>query len=121
MIKKIIISLIGISSLVLFAGCTSTGISASNLYWGDYSTTLYELKKSPGADTKAAHIKELNSIIEKSKELNLRVPPGLYAELGMYMLNEGKKNKANVYFNLELKTYPESKAMVRQILKKKKS
>lgn len=121
MIKKIIVSLIGLSFLALFTGCATTKISASNLYWGDYSKTLYELKKEPGSDTKAAHINELNSIIEKSNELNLRVPPGLYAELGMYMLNEGKKNTADKYFNLELKTYPESKAMVLQILKNSKS
>jgi len=117
-IKKIIINLIGISVLIMFTGCAATNISASNLYWGNYSKTLYELKKNPGADTKAAHIQELHSIIEKSNELKLRVPPGLYAELGMYLLNQGKKNQATKYFNLELKTYPESKAMVQQILKK---
>ena len=118
MIKKIIINMLGVSLLVMFTGCAATKISDSNLYWGDYSKTLYELKKSPSADTKAAHIKELNSIIEKSSELKLRVPPGLSAELGMYLLNQGKKAQATKYFNLELQTYPESKAMVNQILKK---
>ncbi len=117
MINKILVSLIALFTLALFTGCAAK-ISASNLYWGEYSKTLYEFKKNPGSATRTAHIKELNSIIIKSNELNLRVPPGLYAELGMYLLNDGKKEKANEYFNLELKTYPESKTMVLQILKK---
>jgi hypothetical protein len=33
-------------------------------------------------------------------------------------LEDGEQGKANEYFNLELGTYPESKAMVNQILKK---
>ena len=117
MIKKILVSLATLFVLLSLTGC-ATKISASNLYWGDYSKTLYNLKKTPTAETREAHIKELKSIIVKSNELHLRVPPGLYAELGMYLLNDGKKVKANEYFNLELKTYPESKKMVLQILKK---
>lgn len=117
MIKKTLVSLVTLFILISFTGC-ATPISGSNLYWGNYSKTLYDLKKTPGDETRAAHIKELNSIIEKSNELNLRVPPGLYSELGMYLMNDGKKSEANKYFNLELKTYPESKTMILQILKK---
>lgn len=115
MIKRILVVL---SVSVLFSGCALTQISDSNLYWGSYSKTLYELKKNPSSETRATHMEELNSIITESNERNLKVPPGLYAELGMYLLNDGKKAKANEYFNLELKTYPESKTMISQILKK---
>lgn len=117
MIRKTLVSLTALFVVLSLTGC-ATKISQSNLYWGDYSKTLYNLKKEPTSETRAEHIKEINSIIIKSNELNLKVPPGLYAELGMYLLNDGKKAKADEYFNLELKTYPESKKMVSQILKK---
>lgn len=119
MIKKILAGLVVLSVCALFSGCAlMKNVSDSNLYWGDYSKTLYELKKNPGSEAKEAHINELHSIITESNERNLKVPPGLYAELGMYLLNDDKKAKANEYFNLELKTYPESKVMISQILKK---
>lgn len=113
--KKLVIALTGI---LFLSGCATMSVSQSGLYWGKYSHTLYELKKNPGEDTRAKHIAEMNDIIQKSNEKNLRVPPGVYAELGMYSLEDGNQGKANDYFNLELGTYPESKAMINQILKK---
>lgn len=113
MTKKLIITL---AALVLLSGCAT--VSKSGLYWGKYSDTLYNLKNKPSSKTRAKHVAELNKIILKSQELKLRVPPGIYAELGMYTLEDGKRNKAKEYFNLELATYPESRAMVSQILKK---
>jgi hypothetical protein len=94
-------------------------VSQSGLYWGNYSHTLYNLKNKPSDETRAKHIAELHSIIQKSKELNLRVPPGVYAELGMYTMEDGKSEQAKEYIKLELATYPESSAMVNQVLKKK--
>ncbi|MDT8384491.1 MAG: DUF4810 domain-containing protein [Gammaproteobacteria bacterium] len=113
--KRLFVALMGVLWL---SGCATMNVSQSGLYWGKYSHTLYELKKNPGAEARAKHIAEINEVIAKSKEMNLRVPPGLYAEMGMYSLEDGKQKEANQYFNLELSVYPESKAMVNQILKK---
>lgn len=115
MIKKLSVSLL---ALLWLAGCATIQVSQSGFYWGDYSHTLYEYKNSPSPETRVKHIAELNSIIQKSKELNLKVPPGIYAELGMYTLEDGKKDMANTLFNQELGMYPESKVMINQILKK---
>lgn len=116
MIKK---PLLVLTALMGLSGCAlSPTISQSGYYWGNYSHTLYDYKKSPDDKTRTTHIAELNSIIQKSKELNLKVPPGIYAELGMYTIEDGNQAKANEYFNLEIGTYPESKAMINQILKK---
>jgi len=115
MIKKFSIVLL---SFLWLAGCATTQISQSGFYWGKYSHTLYEFKNAPSAETREKHIAELNSIIQKSKELNLKVPPGIFAELGLYTLEDGKTDMANILFNQELSTYPESKAMINQILKK---
>ncbi|MCP4487865.1 MAG: DUF4810 domain-containing protein [Gammaproteobacteria bacterium] len=113
--KTLLLTLAGI---LFLSGCTTMGISKSGLYWGKYSYTLYELKKNPGTGARSTHIAEIKNIIAKSKSLDLRVPPGIYAELGMYTLEDGNATKANEYFNLELGTYPESKAMINQVLKK---
>lgn len=115
--KKILIAFF---AALWMSGCAlQPHVSDSKLYWGDYSHTLYEFKKNPGDETRKNHIAEINAIILKSQELKLRVPPGVYAELGMYTLEDGDAKTANKYFNLELQTYPESKAMVNQLLKKK--
>lgn len=101
---------------ILICGCAT--VSQSNLYWGNYSHTLYELKKNPSEDTKKAHQAELQSIVDKSKKMNLRVPPGIYAELGIFAKESGDSNSANGYFRLEQQTYPESSALMMNVLDK---
>jgi hypothetical protein len=76
--------------------------------WEDYSSTLYQMKKNPSAETIKQHMDELTNIMERSKELNLRVPPGVYCEYGFLLMKEGKKEEAFRYFDLEQQTYPES-------------
>jgi len=105
---------------VFFSGC-ATHVSQSNLYWGDYSNTLYKVKKEPREETKEAHEKERQSIVEKSKEMNLRVPPGIYAELGLYATERGDDNDAQNYFRLEQDTYPEGAILMQHTLKEKLS
>ena len=51
-------------------------------YWGNYSQSLYDSKKKPGSESLLAHRAALVHIVEESKNRNMRVPPGVYAELG---------------------------------------
>lgn len=103
---------------VFISGC-ATQVSQSNLYWGNYSNTLYKVKKEPGEASNAEHEKELQSIVETSKDKNLRVPPGVYAELGIYAMERGEKDVAQEYFRLEQETYPEGATLMQQALKDK--
>ena len=104
--------------LILVSGC-ATKVSQSNLYWGDYSNTLYMVKKEPGEASNLAHEKELQSIVNKSNEMNLRVPPGVYAELGLYAMERGDNDAANSYFGLEQDTYPEGSTLMQKTLNNK--
>ena len=57
--------------------------------------------------------------MEKSKEMNLRVPPGIYAELGLYAMERNEKNAAQNYFRLEQETYPEGTTLMQHTLQNK--
>ncbi len=101
--------------LVFFSSC-ATKVSDSNLYWGKYSNTLYKVKKEPSKATNAAHEEELQSIVKNSIDMSLRVPPGIYAELGLYAMERGDQNAAQNYFRLEQETYPEGTILMQQTL-----
>ena len=106
--------------LILVSGC-ATKVSQSNLYWGDYSNTLYMVKKEPGEESNLAHEKELQSIVKTSTEMNLRVPPGIYAELGLFAMERGDTTLAQSYFGLEQETYPAGATLMQKTLKNKLS
>lgn len=106
--------------LVFLSGCVKK-VSQSNLYWGNYSSTLYMVKKEPGEASNLAHEKELQSIVETSTEMNLRVPPGIYAELGLFAMERGDTALAQSYFGLEQDTYPAGATLMQKTLKNKLS
>jgi len=100
--------------LLILSGCAT--VSESGLYWGNYSNTLYEYKKNPSQENLAKHKNELQEILLKSKEMKLRPPPGIQAELGTIFMNEKDQKTATDYFSLEAQTYPESKTLITRLM-----
>lgn len=101
--------------LVTLSGCVAP-VSQSNLYWGNYSHTLYQVKKEPGEKSQKAHEQELLSIVEESKSRNLKIPPGVYAELGIFASERGDANTATNFFRMEQETYPEGAVLMQHSL-----
>jgi len=107
--------LLGFIAITALSGCV-TPLSQSNLYWGNYSQTLYQVKKNPGEASNSEHEKELLSIVEQSKKRNLNVPPGVYAELGLFAMDRADSAAAINFFRMEQATYPEGSVLMERIL-----
>jgi hypothetical protein len=105
-------SILVIALILLSVGCTT---SNTNYYWGNYSGTLYNLKKNPGDDALNKHIEEMKEIISKSKDKNLRVPPGIHAELGYRLAEINEMDQARMQLNNESAIYPESKTFINRV------
>ena len=88
--------------------CSCATYQPGLYYYGKYSNTLYDFKKSPTEEQLQIHIDQLNDIIKVSNKKNLRVPPGIYAELGFYYSQQGNYEEAINLYKLETATYPES-------------
>ena len=107
--KSIILSCL---ILALYSCSTSSGL----YYYGKYSHTLYEFKKAPTQEQLQIHIDELKKIIEISGKKNLRVPPGIYAELGFYYSQKENFDDAIALYVLESSTYPESSKFMKTLI-----
>jgi hypothetical protein len=106
-----------ISIIVFFflSGCAPVA-HHPQYYWGNYSHALYKNKKDHTPESYQAYKNALADIVEKSKTSGLLVPPGIYAEYGFVLAQEGKSEEAQVYFNLEKEKYPESKIFVDRLI-----
>lgn len=114
--KKILT--IGLLFAALYvSGCASSPVNPPSLYWGNYSHTLYNVKVMDDAQSHQKHEAGLLAIVEESQKRELRVPPGIYAELGIYALDRGDKAEAERYFSLEQQTYPESETLLKGVIK----
>jgi len=102
--------------LVLFlSGCATPRAAPPMYYWAGYSTTLYNSKKTPSDASILTHQKTLELIIKESKTRNLRIPPGVYAELGYIYLKQSNNQLAIQYFKLEREIYPESTLLMQRL------
>jgi hypothetical protein len=110
--KKLATALI-VSAFVLLAGCAT--VTEAGYYWGKYSHTLYDYTKNPSDETLAAHVEELEEIINESNERELRVPPGIHAELGYIRARQGDNNVAMAHYESEMTLYPESRLFLERL------
>lgn len=97
----------------LLIGCSPQ--ATKPFYWGEYSSTLYDLKHSPDEKTLEAHRKQLLLIVEESGQKNKQVPPGVYAEYGYILLKGGNEAEGMEYLDKEAALYAESVIFIQRI------
>ncbi len=103
------IAVVGFTLGILFlGGCATRPV---NYHYGNYSRTLYRVKKDSTEESRAKHRASLQEIISTSERKGWRVPPGIYFEYGYILATEGNVD-ADRFFELEVKTYPESERFV---------
>lgn len=112
--KKIAVSF-AVAACISLSGCAGNQ-KAPNMYWGQYSQTLYDLKKEPSDAAAAAHQAQLEEIITKSDEWGILPPPGVSAELGKVYFEQGNTDLAIQFMNREAENYPESKPLMSQLI-----
>lgn len=101
------------AALLAVAMLLSACAANNNIYyWGDYSETAYNFKKDPTPANRTAHVKALLDIIDHADKQHKKVPPGIYAELGLMEAQDHDKEKALQYFAMEKKLFPESSPLI---------
>ncbi len=101
-------------ALIVLSGCAAT-VTEAGYYWGHYANTLYDYTKDPSDQNLDKHVAELESIVEESKERDLKVPPGVHAELGYIDARRGNDSTALGHYEVEMKLYPESRIFLERL------
>jgi len=98
---------------VLLTACATA--PQSKYDWGSYEQSLYQYYKTPAEMNALVASLDMTIIhAERSKHV---VPPGLYAEYGYLLLQQGKAQDAIVYFNAEKAKWPESATLMNRMIK----
>ena len=111
---KRIMHFLAVVAVLSLSGCAT--VTEAGYYWGDYSSTLYKYTKNPSDETLAAHVEELEEIINESSERDLRVPPGVHAELGYIKAKQGDDAISIAHYQSEMTLYPESRLFLERII-----
>lgn len=102
-----------LGALLALTGCVTT--APAKYSWGNYENSLYSYYKD---STKSGDYEaELVSVISDSEATAKPVAPGLYAEYGFLLLQEGKSKDAITQFEKEKAKWPESTYLMNNLIR----
>jgi hypothetical protein len=84
-------------------------------YWSSYDVALYAHYKNPQEREK--WVEALRTAMLAAEQEGRRVPPGLYAEFGYALYEEGKLKDSFVYFEKEKAKWPESRVLMETMIR----
>ena len=94
-------------SLTIFAIAALCSCESTGLYqWGNYETDLYNYYNKP--TSREAVVEQHLAYVARLEQNDQRVPPGIYAEAGTYLLEQGNIARAREFYQKERDTWPES-------------
>jgi hypothetical protein len=98
-------------SFALVTTAIISGCATKEPYnWGSYENSLYVYYKKPA--TAPAFAASLQATIASAEHNRAPVAPGLYAEYGYLILQQGNRDAAVTAFRSEEAQWPESKAFM---------
>ncbi len=103
-------ALLGIAAALCTAACVRPMYN-----WDGYDDSLYHHYKNP--QQRETFVENLKTTILDSEQSGLKVPPGIYAEYGFVLYEEGKNNEAIAYFEKEKAKWPESRFIMEKMIR----
>ena len=98
-------------SLALLTGCVAPG----KYNWGNYDGSLYGYYQDP--TRLEMHVAEMENIIRASEQTHMKVAPGIHAEYGYFLMQNGKSSLAVVQFEKEKTNWPESTQLMSSMIR----
>lgn len=114
----LIIPLLGI---LLLASCRTVKYKSpyKQYAWHDFEVNYYQFVKDHTEDAKLDYEQSLTQILRKqNRGKTKRVPPGVYAEMGMITAKKGHADVAVIYFKREKELYPESSVLMDRLIER---
>lgn len=103
-------------AVLLMVAALFTGCAAKEKYaWGEYESSLYSYYKNP--ENTAALTLALQKTLDAAEQGKLIPAPGLYAEYGYLLMQQGKQQEAIVAFGKEKQRWPESARLMDTMIK----
>jgi hypothetical protein len=99
-------------AIALASGCVTR--PHDKYEWGDYDPALYGYYKSPAKVGEL--LADLEGTIKAADSHNQPAPPGLRAEYGYLLLQQGKSSEAILAFQTEEKQWPESRVFMEHMI-----
>lgn len=104
--------LLAVAAAAALAACVPT---QQYYHWGNYDRTLYQHYRNP--QDRAAFVEALKIAILEAEQRGDKVPPGVCAEYGYALYEEGQAAESLRWFQREKETWPESTILMDKMIR----
>jgi hypothetical protein len=102
-------------ALAAFAGSAGCAAPQTMYHWGEYDRRVYAYHRDP--KDREAWVEGLMTIILESEAQGQRTPPGIYAEYGYALQEEGRNQEAVAYYQREKAQWPEAGVLMDKMIR----
>ena len=102
--------------LALALGLAGAGCTSTHYDWGNYEDSVYDVTVRPDSFDLGAEIDALEQQIEKTKNKDRPIPPGVHAHVGYLYTVSGNGDAARGHYEAEKALYPESAKFMDMLL-----
>jgi hypothetical protein len=106
---KLLLSVVSVAGIMLLTACAPQ----TRYSWNKYDSTLYNHYKDP------SQVEQFNEALQEivvEAEADQKVPPGIYAEYGYFLYEQGCNTEAIQYFQKESNKWPESRTLMAKMI-----
>jgi hypothetical protein len=101
---------------LLLAALGAAGCAPPTLYaWNGYDAALYRHYRNP--QDRETFVAALYETVREADQRGLRIPPGVSAELGYALYEEGRTQEAVPWFERERREWPESTVLMDKMIR----
>jgi hypothetical protein len=100
---------------LLLVGCAPTTLY--NWGGGSYQNATYSYVKNNTEKDAEALLATYRYMVDHPTGTRKVVPPGIYADYGLLLYKQGKKDEAIRYMKMEIELYPEATVFIGRIIK----
>lgn len=113
-VKNVVFLLVSLLFFSVFVSCASN----SNLYdWGSYTDKCYDYSKNPSEWNRKLLMNQFERIMDYQVFGERKVvPPGVYADYGFFLIQEGLISDGLEYLGYEMELYPESAHFIEKVV-----
>ncbi len=86
--------------------------------WGSYEDSVWQLTHAEGSRDVDQQIQSLVEQVERTRQEDGRIPPGLHAHLGLLYSMRGELDTAKAAFESERELFPESATFIDGVIKR---
>lgn len=106
--------------VIAAAICSLTACRQQSTYytWGSYEQSVWQLTHAEGSQDVDAQIQKLAEEVERTRQEDGRIPPGLHAHLGLLYSMRGDLDAAKAAFESERELFPESATFIDGVIKR---